>query len=336
MVTGCTVVTGVARHSLGEALVRALLRLATGRQVIGIDLVANVDLSSVAGFRQVLFDLNPLGRAAELKAFATALENTLASAVKTGGSHGVEHLVQCAGLYDFGTFLDHDVERRKAVLGLNVMGTTEVLHAAMRLNHRLRRENPTEFTHMLVGSFQGLYAREGRPIYAPSKAYGIDLCTSLVEAGEIARCLYIAVGPLDTPMLHRNHWVKKAKGSEEFFEKILEGPRERYRSIFVDCDQAVLETAAHGELPADVEAFRIAMRRYRAERKEACAAELGVLSAESCGSVLASILASAESESGVYMLRAGAEGKGVLVRMATFRSLDRGAAFKSAAKGVAL
>jgi short-subunit dehydrogenase len=333
---GCIVVTGVARHSLGEAFVRALLGRATGHQVIGIDRVANADLDNVAGLQQVLFDLNPLGGSADLTTFATALENTIGDVVTTAGSRGVEDLVQCAGLYDFGTFLDHDVERRKALLGLNVVGTTELLHAVMRLNHRLRRQNHTEFTHMLVGSFQGLYARKRRPIYAPSKAYGIDLCTSLVEGREVAKCLYLAAGPLDTPMLHRNHWVKKAKGSEEFFQRILDGPRERYRSIFVHCDQATLENAAHDEFRADVEALRIAMRKYRAQRKEACAAELGVLSAECCGSVLASILVSAQSQSGVYMVRAGAEGTGVLVTMATFKSLDRGRVFKSAAKGVAL
>lgn len=336
MSRGCTVVTGVARHSLGEALVRALLSRAAGHQIIGIDRIPNPELDDVPSFRQVIFDLNPLSGPQGLAAFATALEDALAGAVTATGNHGVEYLVQCAGLYDFGTFLDHDVQRRTELLGLNVLGTTEVLHAVMSLNHRVQRRNEKELTHILVGSFQGLFARARRPIYAPSKAYGIDLCASLVEGGEVAKCIYLAAGPIDTPMLHWNHWVRKAGGPEEFFKKALGGPRERYASVFISCDDAALEAAAGEAPPGGLEALRKAMQRYRTKRGAAKAGTLGVLSPESCAGVLVRMLASVEAGSGVYMLGSGAEGTEVVVKMAAFGSLDRRRAFDSAAQRVVL
>jgi short-subunit dehydrogenase len=335
MSRGCTVVTGVARHSLGEAFVRAWLIRAPGRPVIAIDRIANPDLGNLAGLRQVQLDLNPINHPGGFGAFAAALESGLTDAVTTGGYEGVECLVQCAGVYDFGTFPQHDIERRKELLGLNVLGLTEVLHTVMRLNDRAGRHNNEEFTHVDVGSFQGLYARDGRPIYAPSKAYGIDLCTSLVEGREVARCIYLAVGPIDTPMLHRNHWVRKAGGSEEFFKKVLGGSRDSYRSIFVCCDEAALEAAASEESPREAESLRVAMQRYRAKRSAAYAGPLGVLSSEDCAGALARVLMLDHLESGVYMPVQKSEGAEIVVKMATFRSLSRRCTFDCAAKVVA-
>ncbi len=195
MSKGNVVVTGFARHSLGEAFVQAFLSRRTGAHVIGIDRIENPDLAEYPDFQQIEFDLNPLNCKDGLGAFATTFAERLSDAVTASGTEGVEFLVQCAGVYEFGQLLEHAVERRSEVLGVNVLGVTEVLHGVMALNRRLCRENDKDFTHILVGSYQGLYARDGRPVYAPSKAYGIDLCTSLVEGREVAKCIYLAPGP---------------------------------------------------------------------------------------------------------------------------------------------
>jgi short-subunit dehydrogenase len=336
MSKGNVVVTGFARHSLGEAFVRAFLSRKTAAHVIGIDRIQNSDLAGYSDFQQIEFDLNPMNCKKGLGAFATTFAARLSDAATTTGTEGVEFLVQCAGVYEFGQLLEHAVERRGEVLGVNVLGVTEVLHSVMALNRRLSRENAKEFTHILVGSYQGLYARDGRPVYAPSKAYGIDLCTSLAEGKEVATCIYLAPGPIDTPMLHRNHWVTRAGGSEDFFNEALGGPSKTYKSIFVDCDGAILERIAREKFAPELANLRTAMKRYAIVRREAFEEELGVLTPTACGSVLTDMLTCHELVSGVYSLRAEGMGSEVAVKMATFASLDRRLTFESVATAPAL
>jgi short-subunit dehydrogenase len=336
MSKGNVVVTGFARHSLGEAFVRAFFKRGTGTHVIGIDRIQNPDLVEYPDFQQIEFDVNPLDCKEGLAAFATTFAERLSNAVTASGTEGVEFLVQCAGVYEFGQLLEHAVERRSEVLGVNVLGVTEVLHGVMELNRRLGRENNKDFTHILVGSYQGLYARDGRPVYAPSKAYGIDLCTSLVEGREVAKCIYLAPGPIDTPMLHRNHWVTRAQGSEGFFNETLGGPPKTYESIFVDCDEAILERIAHEKFAPELADLRMAMRRYAVVRREAFNEELGVLSPGACASVLTDMLTCDELVSGVYSVRAEGTGSEAPVKMATFISLDRRQTFESVATATAL
>jgi short-subunit dehydrogenase len=336
MSKGTVVVTGIARHSLGEAFVRAFLSRRTGAPIIGIDRIPNPDLAEYPGFQQIEFDLNPLNCKEGLDAFATKFAERLSDAVMATGVKGVEFLVQCAGVYEFGQFLEHAVERRSEILGVNVLGVTEVLHGVMALNRRLCRENDKDFTQILVGSYQGLYARDGRPIYAPSKAYGIDLCTSLVAGREIAKCIYLALGPIDTPMLHRNHWVTRAGGSDNFFNKALGADPKIYKSIFVKCDEVVLERMAHEKFAPELANLRIAMGRYRGVRRAAFLEELGVLSPTACGSALTDMLTCRARGSGVYSLTAEGTGSEAVVKMATFVSLDRRLTFESVAAGILL
>jgi len=321
------VVTGVGRHSLGEAFVRNYVGQRSEVQIIGIDQAANPDLTGLTKCCQMEVDLNPLHCSGGLKRFATAFVQSLEKIVLGTGSTGIGCLVQCAGVYDFGSFLEHNVERRERVLGLNVLGVTEVVYAAMALNDRLKIGNDREFTHVLLGSSHGLYARGGRPIYAPSKAYGIDLCTSLIDGREVAECIYVAAGPIDTPMLHRNHWVTKARGSEKFFDRVLSGPRDKYRSIFVQCDEAAVDDAAREWCAAEKTAVRMAMTKYMAARSQAYSKDVGVLSPESCAAKLVDMLLSDELESGVWMLTCGSESDVVRVKTVPFSKLDRGRMF---------
>lgn len=317
------VVTGIARHSLGEAFVRTYCSLTPEVQVIGIDQSANPELCGLPNFSQVVFDLNPLRRSSGLPEFAAVFSKTLAKTVAARGSEGIGCLVQCAGVYDFGRFIEHDVKRRERVLGLNVVGITEVLYAAMALNELHQIQNNERFTNIVVASFQGLYSRAERPIYAPSKAYGIDLCTALFEGHEVAKCICVVPAPIDTPMLHRNHWVTKSGGAEELFNKILDSPRRQYRSIFVDGDQAALEEVANEDSVTGVSALRAVMRKYKAARLATQSGALGVLSAEACASALADVVLSGQSESGVYILTQAGDATKAAVRMVPFSSLDR-------------
>jgi short-subunit dehydrogenase len=333
MPTGGVVVTGVARRSLGEAIVDTCLRRMPNVGIVGIDRTQNPDLNRRRNFREVIFDLNPLSCTEGVEAFASALRVALLDAVVRAGINGVAYLVQSAGVYDFGTFLDHDARRRRRVLGLNILGTTEVLHAVMALNAQFNWPNDEAFVHVLVGSFHGLHASAGRSLYGPSKAFGIDLCASLFAGAEVARCMYIAPGPIDTPMLHRNHWVAKAGGSESFFDKMLDGPADEYESIFLHCEEAALERVARAESGSGAGPLKDVFARYRDERRKAREREMGVLDPQVCATAVVDRIMLSDSESGVYVLRADQGGTGLVCEVAAFSSLDRGNVLSSHSGG---
>jgi NAD(P)-dependent dehydrogenase (short-subunit alcohol dehydrogenase family) len=321
------VVTGVARQSVGEALVRQLFQKGSAR-VIAIDRARNRDLPQDRRFRQIRLDLNPLNDRAGLGHFAARLQTLMARAAKGLGAPRIDCLVQCAGVYHFGALLQHGPELRGAVLGLNILGTTEVLYGTMALNGSTSQRAEPRLTHILVGSYQGLYPRAGRPLYGPAKAYGIDLCTSLVDGREISRCIYVAPGPIDTPMLHRNHWVAKSGGSQALFEKLLSGNRETYNKIFVHCDERALVKAACRGL--DRRELHRTMASYARVRRYVADGSAGILSASACATSIARILCRKDLPSGLYSLGAG-RSRDVIVRMADFAKLDRSKTFEEVA-----
>jgi NAD(P)-dependent dehydrogenase (short-subunit alcohol dehydrogenase family) len=241
---GVSVVTGIARHSFGASFVRASLEDRSNARLIGIDRIPNPDFTAQANLYNIICDLNPLTFPDGYDAFTKVLADRLSTASQALGDAYIACLIQGAGTYEFGSFLSHDVRRRQRVLGLNLLGTTEVLHAVMTLNEQLNHDNSREFTHVLVGSFQGLHTRPERSLYAASKAYGLDLCSGLSAGTEVSKCIYLAIGPMDTAMLHWNHWTAKANGSNQFFQSVFAGDPSAYKSVFIDCSEDALIAAA--------------------------------------------------------------------------------------------
>lgn len=325
------VVTGVAPHSLGEAILQLVVGDNNEFGVIGIDRTVNAEFPGHPRLRQIVCDLNALCYPNGLEEFGRVLAHQLSLAVTSLAVEGLDCLVQCAGAYEYGKLLEHSPNSRSEISGVNVLGTTEVLHSTMSVNDRLHRRNDRYLTHILIGSYQGLYARGGRPLYAPSKSYGIDLCTSLVEGREVSKCIYLAPGPIDTPMLHRNHWVTRAGGPADFFSEVLVGPRETYRSIFVDCDERALESRARDGFTLELKNIAAAMKRYQTIRRETREEEFGILSPRACAHVAAGMLTRSDLQSGVYVPRPGMDEAKPIVEMAAFSSLDRRVLFKSAA-----
>ena len=312
------VITGIDRHSLGEALVKEYLGCDESPRLIGIDRVPNEDLQRHQALTQLVFDLNPMTHGAGVGAFSAKLSQVLADAVPP---EGIECLIHCAGLYASGPFVEHTAESRSGVLGLNILGTTETLYAVMKLNAGCGRDNSRNFTFVLIGSFQGLYAREGRSIYAPSKSYGLDLCTSLAAGNEIARCIYIAPRLIDTPMLHRNHWVTKSGGSSSFFDSLLRGPRNRYTDIFVNCNEAVFEKELSEAVLAEAEALRTAMAKYRSLRAQILMGG-DTLSPKVCAAAITRILVARQVDSGVVTMSSAENGE-TCFSITPYSSLDR-------------
>lgn len=326
------VVSGVGRHSLGEAF----LKVYSGPRasVVGIDRIENPFLLQTSWLRQCIFDLNPLNFPGSAASFAESLSNKLESCIPGENGRSIHLLVQCAGVYDYSQFLKSIAEVRSGVIGLNVLGVTELLHAVMSLNAKWGLRNDTVLTHVLVGSSQGLYARTERAVYAASKAFSIDLCTSLVDGGELARCVYLAVGPIDTPMMHRNHWVNKVGGSEAFFDRVLGGDASTYKSIFIDCNDSAVELTAKKHLPAETAGLLKTMVNYRMIRRRQFDKESGVLSPAKCADCLVQIISKPELGSGVLMIRPKKNGEGESVRFASFWELSRRRLFDSVCRAV--
>jgi short-subunit dehydrogenase len=188
MLGSAILITGAARYSLGEALVREYLRREENAPILAINRSPNPDLDKAVG--EIILDLNPLNHCRGLAGFAAEISQRLEQQIKVAGCRGIGRLIQSAAVYDFGKLSDYDAPRRGRLLGLNILGTTEVLSAVLALNGQLQISNEATFTQILVGAFQGLKVREGRQLYASSKAWGIDLCKSLVAGKEIARCIF--------------------------------------------------------------------------------------------------------------------------------------------------
>lgn len=328
-----SLVTGIAPHSVGEVFVKRYLEAQPNVRILGIDRISNKLLERIGAYSGLSFDLNPLSFRRGFRGFEEALRLALLTRLKRLKGSGFQCLIQFAGVYDSARFLEHDVSRREKTLGVNFVGHVEVLHTVMAINQSLGIDNATDFTYIELGSYQGLYARAGRPIYAPSKAVGIDLCTALTEGKEVRRCIYFAPGPIDTYMLHYNHWVTKAKGSPEFLQKMFEGPAGRYHKIFVECDESTLRKAAPRK-GRDSENFLEVFRKYVSEREQALKSDTGILQPDDCARILLEITLHPERyASGVYVATASIPA-GSRLRMAKFSELSRKDLFEKIARTV--
>jgi hypothetical protein len=145
--------------------------------------------------------------------------------------------------------------------------------------------------------------------------------------GGVARCMYIAAGPIDTPMLHRNHWVSKARGSELFYNGVLASSRETYSSIFVDCSHEALETAARAESTVERKSLQRTMAQYEEARRRAFLGDMGVISPETCASALTEIIQTINSESGVYLITCPHQPGTPSIKFAPFSAMDRRKSF---------
>ena len=252
-------------------------------------------------FRAIVLDLDALDDRRGIAAFADTVAGRLSEFLDGSGRQPVRCLVQSAGVYDAGAFIAHDLPRRRRLLGVNLVGHVEMLHAVMRLNTGLGVDNAATLSHIDVGSFQGLVPRAERGLYVLSKGAAIDLAASMHAGGELQRSLYFAPGPIDTHMLHRNHWFVKAHGSCELFDELWTQDAAAYHAVFVNGDVAPLLEAARSR-GDDVAETTAAFDRYRTERQKALLSEWGILDVGVCAEMLAAMVESpAKFPSGVYV-----------------------------------
>jgi NAD(P)-dependent dehydrogenase (short-subunit alcohol dehydrogenase family) len=297
-------ISGTAARSLGSLWIRAYARRAGDAPVVAIDREHDPALRDLRNVSTIAFDLNPLNPSPGFVPFVEQLHAALASAHASVGFDGLSTFISAAGVYDSGPLVDSTVEGRRRLLGVNVCGKLELLVAALALNQRLGFDSASELSFLEIGSLRGLQASPGRAAYAASKAFGLDLCISLEQEGAVKRTLYVAPGPIDTHMLHRNYWVTKEGGPVEFLQHVRTQRADLYRDIFIRCDPAAFaEAAASAQMSRDV--LAPIFERYKARRTAQLTDPRGILDAAELAEHLVDIAADeAAYSSGVYVFTA--------------------------------
>jgi len=291
------IVSGIAPHSLGSALVDLLLR--NGAKVVGVDVEINHLFEEGPTFRFVMCDLNPWRNNIDWTLHWERLTESLRRAVSDLGESGVSTLVQSAGVYWSGEFMRTASTTRSALLGVNTVARVELLHAVMSLNDETGILNDEQLTHIDIGSLHGVCLQSGRSLYAASKAFGVALATVMDAGRELRRSIYVAPGPIDTYMLHFNHWVVKSGGRSVFIENLRKGDPTVYDAIFRECSEPALLRSITG-LGAEDQAREL-LKTYKSHREAAFAAQSGVISARHCAEVVHSLVAS-DCKSGIYLV----------------------------------
>lgn len=240
------IVTGVAPFSLGEAIALELHSAVPAARIITVDLHPNPRLESRLGDAGTFIemDLNPLNYegtgGAGFSRFSERLGTALRTAVTNGNGssdgRGIDLLFNNVGVYGFGPLVDTPPEVLASLIGVNYVGQLLATQTVMALNREFGVDNSRRLKLCKVGSFQGIHLRPGRPVYAPSKAIGLDTAQALALGAEAQTVIYLAVGPIDTHMLHYNLWGK-AGGDQEFIRDLyIHRDLDLYRAAFVDGD----------------------------------------------------------------------------------------------------
>lgn len=297
-----TLLTGAASGSLGSAWVRQYRQRGNHEPVIVFDKEPDSMLHELRNVQIVKHDLNPLVYDYGYKRFAERLRMAMDEC--PASSNGICTVVLCAGTYDSGRLAETTVEARERLLGVNVCGQVEVLHAVLSLNQRRGVDSSSDLSYIQIGSLHGLTASGGRSVYAGTKAFGLDLCISLSSGREVKRVIYVAPGPIDTPMLHRNHWVSKVGGCSRFFEHVRALGPLVYKDVFEKCEDEAFRKAISTE-DWDREMLADKYERYKERRVSAFSQRDGVLSVADMAQGITELVSEESScTSGVYVFTA--------------------------------
>jgi NAD(P)-dependent dehydrogenase (short-subunit alcohol dehydrogenase family) len=197
-ITGKTALVTGGASGLGDATARALVA-AGGRVVI-------VDLPDSNG--EVL--AKELGEDARFSAADVTDEAQVQAAVDAAGEHfgGLHVAVNCAGVAWPGRVLTRDgepgdLDRFEQVVKINLIGTFNVLRLAAAAIARNEPEDGERGVIVNTASIAAFDGQIGQAAYAASKGgvAGLTLPVARDLATKLIRCVAIAPGTFDTPML---------------------------------------------------------------------------------------------------------------------------------------
>ena len=126
------------------------------------------------------------------------------------GSREVDYLMANAGITLGHAFVDQEWPRVRELLGLNILGTTLLLHRALP-----RMQARGEGRVLVTGSIAGFIPGSYQAVYNASKAYLDNLAFALndemKEHGVTVTCLM--PGPVETPIFDRGDMRDSVMGS---------------------------------------------------------------------------------------------------------------------------
>ena len=321
MLAPAILVTGTAKYSLGDSFVRKYCSHLDHLPLITLDRHLNPGLDRYKKVNAAQINLNPFDYSGGYPSFENELKVALHNAINRLSCNAINTALLSAGLYSSGSFTEQTLETRMDLLGVNICGKYEVLHSVLSLNQKYGFDNRKEFTLVDIGSTHGLSPSRGRSLYAPSKAFGLNLCVALQDGKEVRRCIHLALGPIDTHMLHRNYWVIKEQGPASFLEYLLLHREELYHKIFVECCEDALKEACAIQ-SINVETIIETFASYKNRRQSQLQTEEGILQRKEVADLMVDIvLDDRGNRPGVYVVTAP-KGKRKVVRVpfSRFRS----------------
>jgi NAD(P)-dependent dehydrogenase (short-subunit alcohol dehydrogenase family) len=269
------VVAGARAFSIGHAISEELASARPESAVLTID-VEPVQ-SSFPNIVNRQFDLNPLLHEAGFHQWSIELQQLLRLENLGLPRIPVKAVFLTLAKYNFGDFQEMSLQERSDMLGCNVLGKFEMLHAVMLHNRAQKFSNCEELDVVDFGSLHATDRTPHRALYNSTKAAGSMLCEVLAAGQEVRRALHVAPGRVDTPMLHWNHWFLKEDGWSEFPDLVRNGAPSLYQSIFCGCDRAALDRAVR-LLNLDPTRISGTFERYARRRKMAEEAADGITS----------------------------------------------------------
>lgn len=283
---------------MGAALVEELALAAPNSSVVAIDIEpATSSFSSVISLK---FDLNPLNYVGGFHVWSRELHALLESMTEGSTTQvPVPGVFLGVARYHVGRYELSSTTDRANILGPNILGKWEVLHAVMRVNAIRGFDNAEVLGIFDVGSLHSLRHTSHRALYNPTKAASLAMCKVLSSGSEVRRAIHLAPGCVDTPMLHWNHWFLKEQGDPELPDLVRRKLPLLYRSIFREGDVQALANAL-SELGIEDPSISIIFDRYLNRRKMVAETEEGLTSPESLAQYIASIMLQESSdESGI-------------------------------------
>lgn len=287
-----TVITGTGAASLGEALVVNHARLFPNCRIFGVDIVDS-PLTHLPEYHHLKFDLID-------NSLETLLETSVSQHLRENELSHVSLLIQSAGIYTSGPLSQTPAALCDKVLAVNLTSRVRMLRAIMKANAAAGLNNSECLSYFDIGSSHGLTISSGRALYGATKGFMLGMCARLFHSGELSRALYFALGPIDTHMLHLNHWHDKASGEAYFLEKALQLDPALYNAIFRDCDASAYCRACElTNTSRNIELFEL----YRKARATASNSAIGIITAEDCASAILSTIRA--QSSGIISLNRG-------------------------------
>jgi len=314
-------VTGTAKFSLGDSFVRQYCSHLDHLPLVTLDRRLNQGLDRYKKVNAIQINLNPFDYSEGYPSFENELKVALHNAINRLSCNAINTAVLSASLYNSGPFTKQTLETRMDLLGVNICGKYEVLHSVLSLNQKYGFDNRKGFTLVDIGSTHGLSPSGGRTLYAPSKAFGLNLCEALQDGEEVHRCIHLAPGPIDTHMLHKNYWVIKEHGPASFLDYLFLHNEELYHKVFVECCENALKEACAIQ-SVNIETIKDKFACYKNRRQSQLLTEEGILQPKEVANLMVNIvLDNIGNPSGVYVVTAP-KGKKKVVRIpfSRFRS----------------